>query len=555
MADTYDYIIVGGGLTGCALAGRLSSQSPSLRILVIEAGSNVVNHPLTSTPLACFAAHHTELDWDFTTVPQQHLNNRTCYQAAGKALGGGTAINYGTWTRGNAADYNLWAKLVGDDSWSYEGLLPYFMRSETHYDPDVDPTVHGSSGPIYNTVGSRSHPDRKYPLREPLRAAWERLGVEFNPDANDGSPLGFAEFGEAWRDGHRQLASEAYGLSNRPGITILTDTLVARVILQEQDGEQVAIGVETSTGEIYNASKEVIISAGTYRTPQLLMLSGIGPAEELSRLNIPVLVDSPDVGRNLHDHFCFPQWWKLRHPEEGLAMGTPLWSSAAYAMGVPLDWNVTLQTPADELKRALQVDEGDATLLNDHPYLDPAFAHTEIIVIYAPINEGFAEFETPMDGTHISTLVLLMAPTSRGQITLANTDPASAPIINPNYLSTEVDRAIVRDGIRTVARLILETPEGQEIVDHEIPRPGNTPARLNSADEDIDENIRRAGITFMHPGGTAAMGKVVDTELRVKGVKGLRVADASILPVPIVAHYQAALMEWGLGIYAVASWA
>jgi choline dehydrogenase-like flavoprotein len=189
----------------------------------------------------------------------------------------------------------------------------------------------------------------------------------------------------------------------------------------------------------------------------------------------------------------------------------------------------------------LCVDEGDADSLKDHPYLNPAFAHAEVIVIYAPISEGYAEFEAAMDGTHISTLVLLMAPTSWGQITLADADPASAPVIDPNYLAAEVDRAIVREGIRTVAKLLLDTPEGQDIVGHEIPRPGNVPARLDLADGEIDDNIRRAGITFMHPSGTAAMGKVVDTQLRVKGVKGLRVADASILPVPIVADYQAAL--------------
>jgi choline dehydrogenase-like flavoprotein len=336
------------------------------------------------------------------------------------------------------------------------------------------------------------------------------------------------------------LASQAYGLANLPGITILTDTVVPEVILEEREGEQAATGVETVTGEIYNVSKEVIISAGAYRTPQLLILFEIGPAEELSRHNIPVLVDCPDVGRNLHDHFCFPQWWKLRHPEEGLAMGTPLWSSPAYVTGLHLNWNLTLQTPAEDLRRALQKDkgegEGKAASSKDHPYL-----HTEIIVIYAPINEGFAGFEAPMDGTHTSTLVLLMAPTSRGQITLEDANPASAPLIDPNYLSTEVDRAIIRDGIRTVARLLLETPEGQEIVEEEVPRPGNTPTHLHLTDEEIDENVRRAGVTFMHPGGTAAMGKVVDTQLRVKGVRGLRVADASILPVPIVAHYQAVL--------------
>ncbi|KAJ0419738.1 hypothetical protein BJY00DRAFT_313661 [Aspergillus carlsbadensis] len=274
------------------------------------------------------------------------------------------------------------------------------------------------------------------------------------------------------------------------------------VILQERDGENVATSVETATGEIYNASKEVIISTSAYRIPQLLMLSGVGPAKELPCHDIPVLVDSLEVGRNLHDHFCLPQWWKLRHSEHGLAMGTLLWSSPAYATGLPLDWNVTLQTPAEDLGRGLRKDEREreAGSLKDHPCLDPAFAHTEIILIYALINEGFAGFEAPMDGTHISTLVLLMAPTSRGQITLANADRGSAPVINPNYPSTEVDHH-----------------------------------------EEVNENFQRAGIIFMHPGGTAGMGKVVNTQLRVIRVRGLQVADASILPVPIIAHYQAML--------------
>ncbi|KAL4732882.1 hypothetical protein BDV11DRAFT_201170 [Aspergillus similis] len=539
MSETYDYIIVGGGLTGCALAGRLSEKNGSLRILIIEAGPDVVDHPLTSTPLACFAAHHSPLDWDYTTVPQKHLNNRECYNPAGKALGGGTAINYGTWTRGNAIDYNLWAKLVGDFSWSYEGLLPYFKRTETHYDPNADLATHGTSGPVYNTIVALSSPDRKYPLKEPIRSAWEHIGIKYNPDANAGSPLGIADFGENWREGQRQLASEVYSLSRRPGVTIITNTLVAKVILTEQAGQQVATGVEVVNGQEFHATKEVIISAGAYRTPQILMLSGIGPAEELAKHRIPQLVNAPEVGHNFHDHVCFPQWWKLRHPERGLSLGTPLWDSPAYGMGVPYDWNVTLQTPTDDLTRALQVDEGQAP--NDHPYLDPGFAHSEVLVIYAPMSRAVTGFETPMDGTHISTAVILLAPTARGQITLANADPTSAPVIDPNYCSKEVDRAILRDGIRRVARLLLDTPEGKDIVEHEVHRPGSEPIKLESTDNEIDDNIRRGAITFFHAGGSASMGKVVDTQLRVKGVKGLRVADASVIPLPLAAHYQAIL--------------
>ncbi|KAL4939929.1 hypothetical protein BDV06DRAFT_197812 [Aspergillus oleicola] len=540
MSKCYDYIIVGGGLTGCALAGRLATKDESLRILIIEAGPNVVDHPLTSTPLACFAAHHSDLDWDYTTVPQKHLNSRECYNSAGRALGGGTAVNYGTWTRGNAVDYNLWAKMVSDQSWSYENLLPYFKRSESYYDKNADPAVHGTSGPISNTIVALTSPDRKYSLREPIRSAWERLGVQFNPDANSGNPLGIADFGENWREGQRQLAGEAYGLSKHQGISIITDTLVAKVILRKEGNQQVATGVKVVNGEEYHALKDVIISAGAYRTPQVLLLSGIGPAEDLEKHSIPQLVDLPDVGRNFHDHVCFPQWWKLRHPERGLSMGTPLWTSPAYGMGVPYDWNTTLQAPSSEIRQALEADTGKAPS-DQHPYLDKGFAHSEILVIYAPMNQAVAGFETPMDGTYISTATILMAPTARGQITLANADPASSPLIDPNYCSTAVDRAIIRDGIRNVAKLLLQTPEGKDMVESEVPRPGNRPITLDSGDEEIDSSIRNGAITFFHPGGSAAMGKVVDTQLRVKGVKGLRVADASVIPLPLAAHYQAIL--------------
>ncbi|KAJ0415097.1 alcohol oxidase [Aspergillus carlsbadensis] len=571
MPPTYDYILIGGGLTGCALASRLASRDPTLHILLIEAGPNVSSHPLTSTPLACFAAHHSPLDWDYTTTPQRHLNNRTCYNSAGKALGGGTAINYGTWTRGNAADYDLWGRIVGDEErWGYAGFLEYFKRSETHFEPGVDTRVHGREGPIHNTTVKRSSAERVYPLREPVRAAWERLGVEFNHDANDGDPLGIADFGENWREGQRQLAGEAYGLETHPGITVLTDTLVHKVLCSVQGGDDdddskdiVATGVRLASGVEYLASREVIISAGAYRTPQILLLSGIGPREELAKHGIPQLVDAPDVGRNLHDHFCVPQWWKLKHPELGLSSGTPLWTSPAYAMGVPYDWNVTLQTPRENLVTALQADAATAAAATsnirdvdngeEHPYLSPRATHSEVLVIYAPMGPALTGFDVPMDGTLISTAVLLMTPTARGQITLADTDPARAPVIDPNYYSTHVDRAIVRDGIRRVARLLLDTPEGKEIVEHEVVKPaaaaaeaaggggGSVPISLNSTDEEIDRNVREMGMTFFHPGGSAAMGKVVDTELRVRGVKGLRVADASVIPVPIAAHYQAIL--------------
>ncbi|KAJ5807010.1 glucose dehydrogenase [Penicillium riverlandense] len=502
MSDTsYDYIIIGGGLAGSALTGRLAELEPSRSILLLEVGPDVAGHPLTGSPLACFGAHGSPLDWAYTTVPQAHLDGRQCYNAAGKALSGGTATNYGTWTRGNALDYDLWAQLVNDDAWSYKGLLPYFKRSETHWDQNADPAAHGTSGPIHNATVESSSLDRKYPLREPVRAAWSNLGVQTIQDANAGNPQGLAPLTENWRNGQRQLASEAYAIKNKSNVTVKTETLVKRVLLTEQGTKKTATGVELADGTKLTASREVIISAGAYRTPQVLMLSGIGPAAELSKHGIPLSVDSPEVGRNFHDHFSFNQWWKLRHPEQGLSVGTPLWNSPAYGMGLPCNWVATVQAPREEMARALQADGVSGAEIDSHPYLKPGFCHLETLVVYAPAGAAVSGVEVPMDGTHIASAVLGVTPTSRGTITISSADPAAPPLIDPNYYATEVDRAALRVGVRQVTKLLRDTPEGQNMIVEEVPRPGLSPLRADSSDEELDKAIKLGGATFYHPGG------------------------------------------------------
>lgn len=535
--DEYDYIIIGAGLAGSALASRLAQKDPQARVLVVEAGTSVVDHPLTAAPMACFGAHYSPLDWAYNTVPQSHLDGRVCYNSAGKAVGGGSATNYGTWTRGNAADYDLWAKQVGDPAWGYDGLLPYFMRTESKMPfSEDDEEVHGKDGPVHNVTVSASSEDRKYPLKEPLRAAWEREGVSLISDANAGRPAGLVELVENWRQGKRQLSSESYGLREQKSVTLITETLVQRVMTEMRDGDLTAVGIETVDGRSFAARREVVVSAGAYRTPQVLLLSGIGPREEIEKHGITVLADVPDVGRNFHDHFSFNQWWKLRNPEQGLSMGTPLWDSPAYGLGLPCDWNATVQTPRAELERALKI---DGETVGDHPYLSPDFCHAETLIVYAPAGAAIAGVDVPMDGTHIATAVLGMVPTSRGCITLESADAQVSPRIDPNYYATEVDRAVLRAGVRQVIRVLTETPEGQAIVESERSRPGFEILGADASDEAIDAVVKHGGQTFYHPAGSAAMGKVVDTQLRVKGVKGLRVVDSSVMPVPVTGHYQA----------------
>jgi choline dehydrogenase-like flavoprotein len=529
-----DYIIIGGGLAGCVLASRLKQGNPSKSVLLIEAGQDPVNHPLTTAPLACFATHYSDLDYAFTTVPQVNMDNRECYAAAAKALSGGSAINYGTWTRGPAADFDLWAERVNDPSWGYQELLPYFKKTEKWMQiKGADSGERGLSGPVHVVSVSQSDPNRIHPLREPLKQAWSDLGVRQVDGGNTGEPQGLTELEESWRDGKRQCVSQSYDLT---GVDIICSTVVSRVMVETVSGKKTATAVELISGQKISATTEVIVSCGTYRTPQLLMLSGIGNQEDLARHAIPFVVDSPEVGRNFHDHLAACLWWKLKHPEDGLALGTSAWSDKAYSKGLPADWIAFQHIPSEIVIKALEQDGEDT---KDHSLLDPRRCHLETLIPYAPAGAQIAGVEIPLDGTCITTAVLNMTPTSRGTITISSNDPQLPPMIDPNYNATEFDRQSLRYGIRQALRLLQDTDSGREIVEHEIPPPGYQPLRVDSTDAEIDARLRRVGNTFYHPGGSASMGKVVDTQLRVFGVDKLRVVDASVIPLPIAAHYQA----------------
>ncbi|KAL2862676.1 GMC family oxidoreductase [Aspergillus lucknowensis] len=529
-----DYIIVGGGLTGCAVASRLKQRDPALDILILEAGSDPSDREETKTFPPLFSLLGSDLDWKYETVPQPNTAGRVHPVHAGKALGGGSVINFGGWSRGDAADYDHWARVVGDERWSYRGLLPFFRRSESFFDRNADPEQHGFGGPVHVTSVSASDPKRRFPLREPIKDAWLEIGEQFNPDGCSGSSAGVSEFLESWRDGQRQAAYDAYSLD---GVRRVTEAVVHKAEFIEKDGEKVASGVLLADGRRFKAGKEIILAAGALRTPQVLMLSGIGPSRTLSKYGIPTVVDNPEVGRNLTDHFALYQLYKLRNPERGLALGSPLLSDPAFTKGLPTDWAVNQAVPAEILEPAIRKDEANLHIATAESLLIPGRPLVETLVLYIPAGVP----NIPVDGSMIMTSVMLLSSTSRGIVSIASHSPTDAPVVDSNYFDTEVDKATLIHGSRRTMQALLETAALKDYVEGEVISPGISTLSAQSSDEEFEARIRVTGLAHHHPAGTAGMGTVVDADLRVKGVQALRVADASILPVGIGGHPQATL--------------
>ncbi|TEY59619.1 hypothetical protein BOTCAL_0190g00070 [Botryotinia calthae] len=431
-----DYIIVGGGLTGCVISNRVIT-----------------------------------------------LN-------AGKTLGGSSILNYGGWARGDTSDYDAWTRMLDDKRWSYDGLLPYFRRSESFSDVGANSEQYGSNGPMKVRSISGSDPKRKYPLLE-------RIGVERIP-SNAGKLAGLSELLENFDDG--------------------TEALVHRInFVQVPNQEPRAIGVLLADGRQIKARKEIISAAGAVCSPQLLQLSGVGPASVISRHGIPVIYDSPAVGQNLFDHFALFQVYKLRDPERGLSLGHPSLTDPAFFKGIPVDWIVNEASPADQLKKVLTEDG------------NPSDSH------------GLGD-AIPVNGNFVATSVMLTLPISRGSLELASASPNEPPIIQPNYFSTAVDRAVLIHGVRRLLQALTFTQAGKDVVESEMgPGPGLASLTLESSDKDIEDQIRAIGSPHYHVAGTCALGTVLDTELRVNGVQGLRVVDASIFPAPLGGHPRASL--------------
>ena len=390
----------------------------------------------------------------------------------------------GGWLRGDKNDYDAWGALVGDPRWSYNGFLPYFRKTEKHYDPEGDQAAHGLDGPVITSSASSS--GRNYPLRETVQRAWSAVGVQRIKDMNDGNPFGVGEMIDNRNDGKRQIAHQTYPLE---GVNVMLNTQVGKILVNNEAAKPVAVGVQLVDGSQIKAKQEVIVSAGAYCTPQLLLLSGIGSSQDLKQHAINCIVDLPDVGRNFHDHLTVSQFWKLRQPELGLSMGHPKFGGANYEKGLPSDFVISISTPREGMRRALALDLGQ-DVPEKHRLLSDSLSNVESYVVYAAANTSSPQI--PFDGSHITTSVCLMLPTSRGSIKLADADARSPPLIDPNYFATEADRFTLRWGLRKVAQVMLHTNEGQQMVVAETTAEDKPPLTPSTQDKDLDDFVQRS---------------------------------------------------------------
>lgn len=503
---SFDYIIVGAGTAGCVLAGRLAEDSAT-RICLIEAGGSE-RHPFISTPAMVAAAIATErLNWRFETVAQLHLNGRRIPQPRGKVVGGSGSINGMVYSRGNPRDYDDWAA-AGATGWNYESVLPYFVRSENNEDLPAS-LYHGHAGPM--NVRRPGRPNR---LSSDFVAATHSLGFPLAPDLTGADSEGVGLRQGVIRAGTRESTARAFlrPAMRRGNVTLCTEALALRVIVES--GRAVGVVYERA-GQQHEvrATHEVILSAGAVQSPQLLLLSGIGPVAELKATGVEPVHDLPGVGRNLHDHLACPVLMRSSNPTSyGIsARALPrgilnIFEYLAFRSG-PLSSNVF---------------EGVA-FLKTAPGLD----RPDVQFVFQPAARPRPSFPLPIGHGYAISPVSLY-PKSRGRVTLSGPDPHTPPLIDPALLSVAEDIEPLIRAIR-LARRILATPNFARYRGTEA-APG---ARVQS-DAEIGDFIRSSAYTVHHQVGTCRMGSgadaVVDLQLRLHGLQGLRVIDASVIP-------------------------
>ncbi|KAJ7272415.1 alcohol oxidase [Mycena rebaudengoi] len=536
----FDYIVVGGGTAGNVVANRLSENSAK-KVLVLEAGGSDAGVLAITVPFLCTSATpNTAQDWNYSTTPQAALNGRSLAYNRGFVLGGSSSVNFMAYTRGSKEDFDRIAKVSGDQGWSWNSLLPYMKKNERFTTPSsmttppsYNPLVHGTTG--VNTVSLAGFPadiDSRV-----IQTTTQLSEFPYNVDMNSGSHLGWLQ--STIKDGARSSSSTSYLAAQyvqRSNLYVLLNARVTRVLQSAAGQIRTVEFVQNLQGPKYTltARKELILSGGTIGTPHILLNSGIGDSAKLSALGVQPLLNLPSVGQNLSDHALASAAWRVNSTNtfETIARNATL-ARQLIDQWVQSRTGQMVATPLSQI--AWQRVPTTSSIFNR--FSDPAAgthtAHYELIFsagYFGPL---------PATGNYMGIASAVVSPAARGSVTLHSSNPLDAPLINPNIMGSEVDMFIMRESLRASLRFAAAPAWAGYVIE---------PVHFNSSSTDtqLDTFIRSNAGTVYHPVGTAAMSPktakygVVNPDLRVKGVSGLRVVDLSVLPFIPAAHTQAA---------------
>jgi choline dehydrogenase len=503
---SFDYIIIGAGSAGCVLANRLSAN-PKHSVCLIEAGPPDYS-PWIHLPIGYGKTMwDPSVNWKFHTEPDPEMNNRPIYWPRGKCLGGSSSINGLIFIRGQKEDYDHWHDL-GNDGWSWDEVLPYFKKAEGN--DRLGEPLHSQIGPLRASSIKKTHP-----LVEAFIKSANQLGVPTTDDFNNLQQEGVGYYQLSTHNGLRCSAAKAYlkPIKSRQNLSIITNAQVSKILFKDQQ----AVGIEYFQGGSKHqiaSQKEIILSAGALQSPQLLQLSGIGPASLLQKFGIPIVHDSPGVGKNLQDHLQYRLIYELN---QNISTNVEL-SSLMGRIKIGLDWLLFRSGPL-----SIGINQG-GLFTKVMPQSKTPDIQFHLATLSADMAGGKVH---PFPGFTMS--VCQLRPESRGYVEIASPDPLIPPKMVANYLTTEHDRATSIAAVK-FARKIAQTNPLQGLIRREI-----KPERAES-DEDLLEFCRNNGATIFHPTGTCQMGPshqkdaVLDCELRVRGVGGLRVVDCSAMP-------------------------
>jgi choline dehydrogenase-like flavoprotein len=515
MEKAYDFIIIGGGSAGSVVAARLS-ENPDFSVLLLEAGGGD-RHPFYHLP-AGFAKMTKGIgSWGWSSVPQRHMQNRVFRYTQAKVIGGGSAINAQIYTRGNAVDYDEWRQM-GCEGWGYEDVLPYYRKAEDN--DTFENKYHGKGGPL-----GVSQPIAPLPICEAYFEAAAALGIPRNHDMTGEKQDGVGYYQLTQRNARRSSAAMAYIAPNRgrKNMTVRTGAQVRRLIVEQGR----ARGVEMMDGTKLTARSEVILSSGSIGSPRLLQLSGIGPADHLTDLGIPVVFDQPEVGANLQDHLDLYCICEVSGPHTYDRYAKLHLSALA-----GLQYLFTRKGPV-----ASSLFETGGFW-----YADPD-ARSPDIQFHLGLGTGIEHGVVAMPQGGVTLNSCYLRPGSRGTVRLQSADPSIAPLIDPNYLQDPRDRELSIEGLKLTQRILSQDALKPYILAERLPGPDV------KTDAEYFDFICQHSKTSHHPAGTCRMGAddkaVLDPQLRFNGIEGLRVVDASIMPNVISSNTNAAAIMIG----------